>query len=457
MLAPPTQSPTLAEESGARPVKTQPGNSTVSPVESQERSGAMDAKRGAVRVDVVPFAETDRSTKNNADTLELRKVRTGDISLAVIPVAIEPSVPSNYPPLPLTLSLPEKLILEQTDTAAKSYYSPGDILLNPKTPIVKLTPKECIERYHSVPKHYKSWREDPSYRTNLQLNRGNNHLVEKLPFTGTPLEIEWKSSLSDYRLKEHGLVSQFASEATRHDAGAARDRLVRAGVAVAKSLVSSGKMDAAASQYRALLYAGTESGVPRKELDLLLRKAGVNPQAAAARIKLSDSLVSLQDKVVELRIARSLEDTPANRVREAEALLKADKIIDGFLELKSVVVSRDATPADLAKAHHLLAGVLENYAHLALGNDQKRIAVKRMANAWIEYRRALFFDPLDKEALGAMRNLAELAVGIEDTFDNNLALAGAASLSGEKELAARCYQRCRVLNPDEPITSGNTR
>lgn len=149
-------------------------------------------------------------------------------------------------------------------------------------------------------------------------------------------------------------------------------------------------------------------------------------------------------------------DSIHRRALSAQKILKEGEV-KGAFELYSEIVRpaySHLTAADeieLSKCHKALGDILYKYGWLALEADRVETGRRRLLSAWLEYKRALFLDPGDKQSLSQLVVLSKYATEQEPVFDNWLAYGSALYLSGEKAMARECYRRCKRLDASASV------
>src|SRR6202041_729983 len=124
------------------------------------------------------------------------------------------------------------------------------------------------------------------------------------------------------------------------------------------------------------------------------------------------------------------------------------KTVEGYGELKTAVSKPwpESDKNDLADCHRQLAEILKEHAILARDRGDLNVALKRLSNAGIEYRRAVTLNPENSDALSGLVEVAREAVAINPTFNNHLMLGGAYQLSGDYDHAKMEYEACYRLD-----------
>jgi tetratricopeptide (TPR) repeat protein len=129
------------------------------------------------------------------------------------------------------------------------------------------------------------------------------------------------------------------------------------------------------------------------------------------------------------------------------------KLVEGYKELRTALTKNweaDQQPV-LSKCHAKLGEILFDMAHLARENGNSEVALKRLINADIEYRRAVTVDPLNSDAARRLVEVSKELVSISPSFDNHLMLAGAYNLVQDRDHALQEYQKCYKMDNGEMI------
>ena len=145
--------------------------------------------------------------------------------------------------------------------------------------------------------------------------------------------------------------------------------------------------------------------------------------------------------------------------RLGRVLLKQGKTVDGYAELKTAVSKPwpDSEKNDLADCHRQLAELLKDHAIMARDRGDLNVALRRLSNAGIEYRRAVTFNPENSDAISGLVEVAREAVAIRPSFDNHLMLAGAYQLAGDYDRAKMEYESCWRLDHGNSILAAARR
>ncbi len=194
----------------------------------------------------------------------------------------------------------------------------------------------------------------------------------------------------------------------------------------------------------------------RKKLDKCLADRGLNPNDPSTRERLAEQAaqaLDLDTAIVESFVVVTLNDTVKSRQQLAENLLSKDMIVDSFQQLVIAVgkeqkgqLSKEETKR-LSECHKSLGSILYKYGMKAMEQGRREIAFKRFTSAWVEYKRALYLNPDDKEIAPKLHTLASRAANQVHSFDNWLAFGSSATLVGDSQKAKDCYATCREMEP----------
>jgi tetratricopeptide (TPR) repeat protein len=237
-----------------------------------------------------------------------------------------------------------------------------------------------------------------------------------------------------------------------------RTNLSSAELSYARVLARSGKTYDAMVHYREALYADPNNSEADHELDTMIQKSThKDPLTLSLRLNMAEDAETSGNfpvAIVEYRKCVKISDSGPMHARLGVALLKQRKTVDGYLELKTAVAKdwSNVEKRDLADTHRQLADILKEYGLLAEQQKGRAdVAVKRLDNAAIEYRRALTIIPDSADSQRGLIEVSREAVGLNpNSFDNHLMLAGAYQLAGDFERAKDEYEKCWHLKKDDP-------
>lgn len=165
---------------------------------------------------------------------------------------------------------------------------------------------------------------------------------------------------------------------------------------------------------------------------------------------------TVEQTIVLTNGAATTRGTIASRALEAEKRRKSGGVKEAFQQYAEIVnIAPNGLSTeeqyDLAKCHKALGEILYTYGIQALNFKRLETGRARLLNAWIEYRRALFLNPNDKQVQAQLLAISKYAVEQVPTFENWLAYGSSLMLTGEKTKAKQCYKQCRKLQPDSRI------
>ncbi|MBX9568981.1 MAG: tetratricopeptide repeat protein [Candidatus Obscuribacterales bacterium] len=209
----------------------------------------------------------------------------------------------------------------------------------------------------------------------------------------------------------------------------------------------------AASEFRKAMFVDPANAAADAELDQLLRSQGQDPMNLNFRQRLADDAdvnAQYDTAIVEYRKCLKMSGSPKNRAALGRCLLKAGKPVDGFKELRSAVGDSNWANDErneLAACHRQLGDILKEFAMKAKDQGKGTKGMQRLANAAIEYRRAVMLNPSDGSAIQGLIEVAQHAVSIRPSFDNHLLLGGAYLLGGKFPQAQAEYKECFKLGP----------
>lgn len=226
-----------------------------------------------------------------------------------------------------------------------------------------------------------------------------------------------------------------------------------------KWLIARGKSYDACTQFRQAMFVDPANAQADMELDNTLRKLKKDPTDYNIRKNMAiDADVSQQydTAIVEWRKCIKMRDDPLSHAELGRVLLKAGKDVEGYEQLR-IAVGKVDWPSDqkmeLAACHRQLGDLLKDYAYKARKNNKGTLGMKRLANAGIEYRRAVTLNPGDAQAIKGFLEVSREAVAIRPTFDNHLMLGSAYLLAADFAHAQMEYLQCFKLDPKRPEIS----
>jgi TonB family protein len=224
--------------------------------------------------------------------------------------------------------------------------------------------------------------------------------------------------------------------------------------AYGSQLQKSGKVDQALRAFRLALLLDPTNSTASSALDGCLKKAGKDPENAAARRALSEELESagdLESAVVEQQKVVQLDDTPQARARLGDLLKNSGMIVTSYAEYRNAVLKPwpSGENKQLAIVHQRMADILKLFALSAKDRGRGTLGMVRLLNAANEYRRATTLDPKNSAAIAGLTECARQIVDINSSFTNQLMLAGAYMLAHDFRHASKDLNNCAALRPTD--------
>lgn len=229
-----------------------------------------------------------------------------------------------------------------------------------------------------------------------------------------------------------------------------RQNLSGAQMRYAIALSNKGNYLKAISHLREALYADANNAEADRLLDKLIEKTRGKNDLATRLHEADEADINgnFPGAIVEYRKCVVMDDSGPIRAKLGRVMLKQGKIRDGFAELKTAVGKTwpEDDKNDLAECHRQLAEIEKDQAYIARDAGRMPIALRRLDNAGIEYRRAVTLNPSNSDAIRGLIEIAREAVAITPTFNNHLMLAGAYQLAGDYDRARMEYTTCWHLD-----------
>ena len=216
-------------------------------------------------------------------------------------------------------------------------------------------------------------------------------------------------------------------------------------------LFRSNKPYEAMKQFRGALFVDPDNLPADEGLDECYRKMSKNPIDIQFRRRMAEDFETsghFEDAIVEYRKVLKMDDSGKSHSDLGYVLLKADKPVDGFQELR-IAVQKNWTndqKNELAQVHRKLGDILMEYAYKAHDTGRGTIAMKRLLNASTEYRRAVTLNPADAQAVSSFVEVVRQGTALKPTFDNYLMLGGAYVLAADFAHAKLAYEQCFKLD-----------
>ncbi|HEY9732645.1 MAG TPA: tetratricopeptide repeat protein [Drouetiella sp.] len=227
-----------------------------------------------------------------------------------------------------------------------------------------------------------------------------------------------------------------------------------------QSLLAAHKYAEAAQKLRTSIYVDPENRSSDELLSSAIKGQGKNPDDANVRQHLADDFDINGDYVqaiAEYRHYVRMKDSGAAHFALGRVLVKQGsavpaKLVEGYIEMRTAVTKpwEPGERNELSKCHAQLGDVLKELAFTARDDGRTQVALKRMLNAGIEYRRAVTLNPLNSDAIRGLIEVSREAVQVNPSFDNHLMLGGAYQLVPDFEHAKREYIECFKIGKQNP-------
>lgn len=217
-------------------------------------------------------------------------------------------------------------------------------------------------------------------------------------------------------------------------------------------LFKQGKAYDAIKQFRGALFVDPDNLPADEGLDECYKKLGKHPDDKEYRRRVAEDFETkgqYEDAIVEYRKVLKQDDSGKSHADLGNCLLKADKPVDGYQELRIAVTKlwSNEQKNELSQVHRRLGEILLDYAYKARDRGSGTAALKRLLNAGTCYKRAVTLNPADAQAVGGLIEVARTAVSLKPTFDNYLMLGGAYVLASDFARAKRAYENCFKVDP----------
>jgi len=217
-------------------------------------------------------------------------------------------------------------------------------------------------------------------------------------------------------------------------------------------LFRSGKYYEAIKEFRGALFVDPDNLPADEGLDECFKRLGKNPVDSNFRRLLAEDLDGkgmYEDAIVEYRKVVKMEDSGKSHADLGYVLMKADKPVDGYSELRIAVQKpwKNDQIIELSQAHRKLAEVLLDYAYKARDRGDGTKGMRRLINAVTEYKRAVTLNPADAEATRGFTESVRECCALRPTFDNELMLGGAYLLGHDFNHAKMAYELCYKIDP----------
>lgn len=220
-------------------------------------------------------------------------------------------------------------------------------------------------------------------------------------------------------------------------------------------LMAKKKWYEAMHHFREALYADPNNLPAQNNLAACIKSLGKDPDDYKVRENMADEAETSGNfpvAIVEFRICVKMRDDGMSRYRLGAAMYKQGKIVEGYEMLMSAVNKtwEKGQKNTLSQAHALMGDILWGVAQKAKKDGRSEVFLKRLYNVSVCYRRAVTVNPDNTAAIQGLITAAKEAVAVQDTFDNNLMLAGAYQLASDFEHAKLHYAKCWRLGPGDP-------
>jgi tetratricopeptide (TPR) repeat protein len=217
-------------------------------------------------------------------------------------------------------------------------------------------------------------------------------------------------------------------------------------------LFRSGKYYEAIKQFRGALFVDPDNLPADEGLDECFKRLGKNPVDSNLRRLIAEDLDGkgmYEDAIVEYRKVVKMEDSGKSHADLGYVLMKADKPVDGYSELRIAVQKpwKNDQIIELSQCHRKLAEVLLDYAYKARDRGDGTKGMRRLINAVTEYKRAVTLNPADAEAIRGFTESVRECCALRPTFDNELMLGGAYLLGHDFNHAKMAYELCYKVDP----------
>ncbi|HEY9712040.1 MAG TPA: hypothetical protein V6C72_01145 [Chroococcales cyanobacterium] len=239
-----------------------------------------------------------------------------------------------------------------------------------------------------------------------------------------------------------------------------RTNLSAALLGYGKVLLAKGDANKAITKLHYALYVDPNNREAEDVLDGAVKRTGKDPTSSKVREGMRDDYDSngnYIEAIAEARKVVRMKDDGPSHFALGRVLIKMgsqvqSKQVDGYGELRIAVTKPWAANENNEKAMCFaqIGDMLKDLANIARDNGNTPVALKRLANAGIAFRRAVTTNPLSTDAINGLLEVSREAVALSPTFNNHLMLAGAYQLQPDFERAKREYEACYKLDPRNP-------
>jgi tetratricopeptide (TPR) repeat protein len=215
-----------------------------------------------------------------------------------------------------------------------------------------------------------------------------------------------------------------------------RINLSAARCAFGKQRLAAGDTSGATYLFRKSLVAAPDNGLAAKSLLEALKKSGVNPNSADARLGLGDQLIAagdLEGAAIEYQAANQLEESARTFVKMGDLSMRYGQV-DGAAQWYKQALTKDA---EYGPAHRQLGLIA--------------LSRKDMTDAAASLRRAVIADPKDAIAGATLVEIWRKQVAANpNVSENHLGLAGSLQLTGDFVGAESEYRKLEAMDPRNP-------
>jgi tetratricopeptide (TPR) repeat protein len=212
-----------------------------------------------------------------------------------------------------------------------------------------------------------------------------------------------------------------------------RINLSAARCAFGQQRLAGGDYSSAAYLFRKALTAAPDNALAGKMLLEALRKSGINPSSADARLGVGDQLAAagdLEGAAIEYQAAMQLEDSGRTYVKMGDMSCRYGQMTTAMAWYRQAI----AKDPDYGPAHRQL-GLIQ-------------LSQKDTTGAAASLRKALILDPKDSVAGETLVEIWRKQVAANPTFSENyLGLAGALQLTGDFVGAESAYNQVQTIDP----------
>lgn len=222
-------------------------------------------------------------------------------------------------------------------------------------------------------------------------------------------------------------------------------------------LKSGGNAQTAANKYREALYILPANTEASNKLNACLSKQGIDPKKPSERFK--QFIALYDDGLKEASLAELREFSQLSKDGPSQALLGACELEDstesteGYLNLLFSLNKNWDTGSDSAKSmvHVIIGELLQRDAERALTAVDKNRRLKDLQKISLHLKQAALLDRSNSQAINKLLEVSKEAARINNSAGNNLFLAGAYFLQGNKDGARGSFASAVSLAPRDPV------